>query len=230
MSFLEKTVMVKCHKTVNSSQIQTPSDLFTNTKLMYRPCTLKHSDTLKAEYEKARKTRDYGFEREALRTLERIVSDCDKRIDRFKNRLEEEKHFMSTEVDTTIEPPPEISMYSSQIQQLIPRIKDLGEAGELERSFELFQEAEELREKKFELELQHQQLTVSAAKGSQAARIRVCDVCGARLSITDTDKRLADHFGGKLHLGFVKVRQKVKELSLHLDVIERGRDRKRRYR
>ena len=33
-------------------------------------------------------------------------------------------------------------------------------------------------------------------------KLRVCDVCGSFLSILDSDKRLADHFLGKQHLGY----------------------------
>lgn len=29
-------------------------------------------------------------------------------------------------------------------------------------------------------------------------KLRVCEVCGAFLSISDNDRRLADHFGGTL--------------------------------
>ena len=31
-------------------------------------------------------------------------------------------------------------------------------------------------------------------------------VCSAYLGIHDNDRRLADHFGGKLHLGFIQIR------------------------
>lgn len=47
----------------------------------------------------------------------------------------------------------------------------------------------------FQRELQ--QLTdTSGASGHQ--KLRVCDVCGAYLSVLDSDRRLADHFGGKV--------------------------------
>lgn len=36
----------------------------------------------------------------------------------------------------------------------------------------------------------------SGASGHQ--KLRVCDVCGAYLSVLDSDRRLADHFGGKV--------------------------------
>ena len=31
----------------------------------------------------------------------------------------------------------------------------------------------------------------------------------------DNDRRLADHFGGKLHIGFVTIREKIKLLEVH---------------
>ena len=49
------------------------------------------------------------------------------------------------------------------------------------------------------LQRELQQLTdTSGASGHQ--KLRVCDVCGAYLSVLDSDRRLADHFGGKVSL------------------------------
>ncbi|GAB5035092.1 rna-binding protein luc7-like expressed [Nannochloropsis oceanica] len=53
----------------------------------------------------------------------------------------------------------------------------------------------------------------SSSSSDPNQRLRVCDVCGAFLSISDNDKRLADHFGGKLHLGYVLLREKMKEIQ-----------------
>lgn len=38
-------------------------------------------------------------------------------------------------------------------------------------------------------------------------KLQVCDVCGAYLSRLDNDRRLADHFFGKMHLGYAKMRE-----------------------
>ncbi len=48
----------------------------------------------------------------------------------------------------------------------------------------------------------------------QQQKLRVCDVCGSYLGIYDNDRRLADHFGGKLHLGFVKLHTALDELRV----------------
>lgn len=42
-------------------------------------------------------------------------------------------------------------------------------------------------------------------------------MCSAYLGIHDNDRRLADHFGGKLHLGFIKIREKLAELEKTAD-------------
>ena len=47
------------------------------------------------------------------------------------------------------------------------------------------------------------------ASSYQQQKLRVCEVCCAYLGIHDNDRRLADHFGGKLHLGFVEIRDKL---------------------
>ena len=39
-------------------------------------------------------------------------------------------------------------------------------------------------------------------------------MCGAFLGIYDNDRRLADHFGGKLHVGFIVLRKKCEELKV----------------
>lgn len=52
------------------------------------------------------------------------------------------------------------------------------------------------------------------ASSYQQQKLRVCEVCSAYLGIHDNDRRLADHFGGKLHLGFITIRDKLAELQV----------------
>ncbi|CAJ0878457.1 104_t:CDS:2 [Entrophospora sp. SA101] len=55
--------------------------------------------------------------------------------------------------------------------------------------------------------------TMEGGSPSQQQKLRVCEVCSAYLSIFDSDRRLADHFGGKMHLGYLKIRDLLKELK-----------------
>lgn len=63
------------------------------------------------------------------------------------------------------------------------------------------------------------------ASSYQQQKLRVCEVCSAYLGIHDNDRRLADHFGGKLHLGFIKIREKLSELERNS---EKRREEKKR--
>jgi len=47
-------------------------------------------------------------------------------------------------------------------------------------------------------------------------KLQVCDVCGAYLSRLDNDRRLADHFYGKMHLGYAQMRKTWEVLQKEL--------------
>ncbi|KAG9083257.1 splicing factor [Ceratobasidium sp. 370] len=94
----------------------------------------------------------------------------------------------------------EISEIELAIQGGTEKIESLGEEGKVEESMKELEAVEALKAEKTE-ERELQQLTdTSGTSGHQ--KLRVCDVCGAYLSVLDSDRRLADHFGGKMHLGY----------------------------
>lgn len=57
------------------------------------------------------------------------------------------------------------------------------------------------------------------ASSFQQQKLRVCEVCSAYLGLHDNDRRLADHFGGKLHLGFIQIREKLDQLKVHVSYL-----------
>lgn len=85
---------------------------------------------------------------------------------------------------------------------------------------EMFRKVEELKAKQQSQSAQDLYSTMAPVAGiapvtghsNQQQKLRVCDVCGALLSIHDSDRRLADHFGGKLHIGYLQIREKLDEL------------------
>jgi len=99
----------------------------------------------------------------------------------------------------------EIAEIELAIQGGTEKIETLGEQGKVEESMREMAAIEALKNEKSEKERELQQLTdTSGASGHQ--KLRVCDVCGAYLSVLDSDRRLADHFGGKMHLGYHELR------------------------
>lgn len=76
----------------------------------------------------------------------------------------------------------------------------------------LSSQIEDLRKKKSAAEGEYR--NSMPASSYQQQKLRVCEVCSAYLGIHDNDRRLADHFGGKLHLGFIKIREKLADLEV----------------
>jgi len=198
-----------------------PNELFTNTKMDLGECDKLHSAPLKSDYEEAvQKGKDYGYAYELELYLEHFVNDCDRKIVRAQKRLEEtEKEDSSQQI-------------AAQIKELFAKAEELGSEGKVDESMMLIRQAEELKRKEVTPPaapvVTGQELP--PAGPSQQQKLRVCDICSAFLSIYDSDRRLADHFGGKLHLGYLQIREKLKESKeerLKREGQHRDRDRDR---
>lgn len=105
-----------------------------------------------------------------------------------------------------------VHQLAEEIGKKLAKAEALGEAGEVEESVQLMAEIDELRAKKVQAEQEYR--SSMPASSYQQQKLRVCEVCSAYLGIHDNDIRLADHFGGKLHLGFMAIRDKLAELEV----------------
>ncbi|KAJ8976617.1 hypothetical protein NQ317_017447 [Molorchus minor] len=126
-----------------------------------------------------------------------FISDCDRRTEAAKQRLAETQEELSAEVAVKANSVHELA---EQIGQKLAKAEQLGG-----------RRVDELRKKKLEAEQEYR--NSMPASSYQQQKLRVCEVCSAYLGIHDNDRRLADHFGGKLHLGFIKIREKLAELE-----------------
>mmetsp|Transcript_5753 Transcript_5753/g.7777 ORF Transcript_5753/g.7777 Transcript_5753/m.7777 type:complete len:418 (+) Transcript_5753:138-1391(+) len=96
------------------------------------------------------------------------------------------------------------------VAEFMKTAEELGEQGDVDGAQHCMEEIESVKR-------------IAAAKAPPKPqmmvmdqKLRVCDICGAFLSIYDSDRRLADHFGGKMHLGYMVIREKIKKLTLNL--------------
>jgi len=190
-----------------------PHTLFTNTKMDLGPCPKSHADKYKVQFnEEKEKNPDNkkiaDTQREYENNIFQFVDECDRRIRAAHRRLEKtpEENAKTTNLMR------EIGEIELAIQGGTEKIESLGEAGEVEESMRELAAVEALKVEKAEKERELQNLTdTSGASGHQ--KLRVCDVCGAYLSVLDSDRRLADHFGGKMHLGYHELRKMLEEFS-----------------
>ncbi|RLN73931.1 hypothetical protein BBJ28_00004463 [Nothophytophthora sp. Chile5] len=225
-----------------------PHDLFQNTKMNLGVCESLHLPEMRAAYERhvSATGSDLGYEQQLVRELTVLVADVEKKIARGQKRLDEvvmeDEEEQEGEDDALLDAADakRVLELTAGIQEAMGQVKEAGNEGEVERSIELMQKIEELKRVKAELlgpgdggaaekktcvgtgmKRERSKLLVDnpLALTNVNYKLRVCDVCGAFLSIFDSDRRLADHFGGKLHLGYVQIRKKIAEVT------ERRRER-----
>ncbi|XP_062084119.1 uncharacterized protein LOC133790480 isoform X3 [Humulus lupulus] len=100
------------------------------------------------------------------------------------------------------------------INEKLKKAEDLGEQGMVDEAQKALEEAEALKKLPARQEpvLDSTKYTAADVRITDQ-KLRVCDICGAFLSVYDSDRRLADHFGGKLHLGYMQIREKLAELQ-----------------
>lgn len=108
----------------------------------------------------------------------------------------------------------DIHALGEQIGTKLAKAEELGAEGRVEESLALMEEVENLKKRKADSEVEYR--NAIPASCYQQQKLRVCEVCAAYLGIHDNDRRLADHFGGKLHLGFIEIRQKLEDFSRNL--------------
>ncbi|URE14712.1 RNA-binding protein Luc7-like [Musa troglodytarum] len=271
-----------------------PHDLFQLTKMDMGPCPKIHSLQLRKEYEEAKAKGDHNFDRELEDMIERLIVECERKIQRALKRLEDEDAKAAIAISVSkVTQTPEVIELSKQIKEKLKeadvfdfegktdskirvlevveelkaqradkqsvllldafnkdraslpqpiqnpsplatlpvlnppdphtqemineklkKAEDLGEMGMIDEAQKALEEAEALKKLGA-----RQEPVLESSKYSAAdvritdQKLRVCDICGAFLSVYDNDRRLADHFGGKLHLGYMQIREKLAELQ-----------------
>jgi len=153
--------------------------------------------------------------------LEKVVRKCDEQIMKKKRQLEQRG------TTTNQNEPDELIKIRTELEELTKKVEELGSEGLVDEAQQLLEKIETLKKEKESYEV----------KLPKEKQLIVCDVCGATLSANETDQRLADHFAGKGHLGFQKIRDKIKVLVKQIQddknpktKYERSSFKKRRYR
>lgn len=187
-----------------------PHDLFSATKLNIGKCPLLHLEKHKLEYEYLTKkgNRFPEFEYEYYKTLRKYIEEIDFTIAAALRRLEhtpEEKAKIATVTR-------ELDSVDTTIGLMTSEITHLGKAGEVHKALQENAKLDALLRKRELLAEQARVIAENVGQSSQQ-RLQPCEICGAYLSRLDSDRRLADHYVGKIHLGYVQMRVAFDELK-----------------
>ncbi|CAA7032788.1 unnamed protein product [Microthlaspi erraticum] len=124
-------------------------------------------------------------------------------------------------------PPPD-PRTQEMINEKLKKAEEFGEQGMVDEAQKALEEAEALKK----LTVRREPAVDSTKYTAVDVRVtdqklRLCDICGAFLSVYDSDRRLADHFGGKLHMGYMLVRDKLAELQEEKNNFRKERSKER---
>lgn len=185
-----------------------PHDILAATRMDLGECPKLHDLALRADYENANQNKDYFYDVDAMEHLQNFINECDRRTEQAKRRLAETQEELSAEVAAKLN---KVHELAEQIGKKLAQAEKLGAEGNVEESMKTMEEVEDCRKQKALAEQEYR--NSMPASSYQQQKLRVCEVCSAYLGIHDNDRRLADHFGGKLHLGFITIREKLDELK-----------------
>jgi hypothetical protein len=168
---------------------------------------------LKIEYDglSPAEKQKYGYEYDYLRDMQKYIDDCNRRIDQAQRRLEK----TPDEIRQTNNLLKTISDLTKTINTGLLEVNCLAGIGSVSLACSEFYKVRTAKVAKEQAERDLKSLSdTSGPSGHQ--KLQVCDVCGAYLSRLDNDRRLADHFYGKMHLGYAQMRKTYEQLQKEL--------------
>lgn len=185
-------------------------DHFNNTKADKGTCSRIHDENLKAEYDAAseEQKQKWGFEFDCMHELGHHINECNRLIDNYEKHLEKTPE----EIRKVNELLTEIKYIEDNIYWSVIETKVWIEIDNIpDACIEAWRNRirwHQLEEKRAALKA-----IQDTAGPSGHQKLQVCDVCGAYLSRLDNDRRLADHFYGKMHLGYAQMRKVYADLQ-----------------
>ncbi|VDK22814.1 unnamed protein product [Taenia asiatica] len=198
-----------------------PHDLFVNTKTDLGPCDKMHDERLRENYRKSNRFEKMGYEEEFYRYLCYLLEDVDKRIRRGHERLSVNKGAAPADPEAAAEKADKIASLTRRINDLVEQAEQLGTEGNVDQAQGVLKLCEQL---KFE----RSQLEGDTRPGAgQSKELEVCEICGAFRIKDDAPQRVEEHLAGKMHLGYAKIRDYVREYG-EKRLREREREREAR--
>ncbi|AQK72471.1 LUC7 related protein [Zea mays] len=150
------------------------------------------------------KLKEQRAEEQAKMLLEAFNKDRASLINSLQN---------ATQTTTPVPPAAPDARTQEMINEKLKKAEELGENGMVDEAQKLLDEAEALKKLATRPQAVPDSTKMSAHVQITDQKLRLCDICGAFLSVYDSDRRLADHFGGKLHMGYMLIRERLSELQ-----------------
>lgn len=187
-----------------------PHDLFVGTKQDMGKCPKLHLEKHKMEYEHRKQQGEQfpQFEQEYFQHLKSFLSDYDRTIALAMRKLEYTPEEKAKIAEVTLE----LERIDTRIGVMTQEIDHLTNHHQSTKSLEQTIKLNQLYQQRKGVADNARDVAANIRQSAQQ-KLQPCEACGAFLSRLDNDRRLADHFVGKIHLGFVQMRLEYDKLK-----------------
>lgn len=190
-----------------------PSDLFTNVKARHTDCDKLHDENMRKKFLADGQDECGIFDGQVENKVNDMVRDMDRRIAREKDKLRHPTGGNAFNVDGLV--------LSAEIDNISHSIMDAIENGnDFDKAMALLPSLEVLNKEKNSSSNRDKN---NSSGPDLMRKLRVCDVCGSTVSIFDGNYRLADHFAGKLHEGYKRLRELKNRISTRRQLLRNKR-------
>ncbi|CAK0805862.1 unnamed protein product, partial [Prorocentrum cordatum] len=173
-------------------------DLFHSTKRDIGKCQKVHSEAMKTEFENHPDHKKYRaqYEERLRHYLDELVRSAEEWASKERRNIKAENLAIEAAGPTELAKA-EIKAMKDAAQTLLEDAEKLAESSRLEEAKKKTDEAKDFQQKAQEYE-------------ENAVKLRtedVCDVCGSRMESGDPQFAKFRHIDGKIHVGFLKIRE-----------------------
>ncbi|KAH8852351.1 Luc7-like protein 3 [Schistosoma japonicum] len=170
-------------------------------------CPKSHDERMREAYKKSSRFNKMGYEQDFVHYLTQLLEDVEKRIRRGHERLAVNKCVNNPDPIGASEKKEKIAALTKRINDLVKQAEELGTEGKVDQAQGVLKLCEQL---KFE----RSQLEGDARPGmTQTKELEVCEICGAFRIKDDAPQRVEEHLSGKMHLGYAKIRDYLRQYS-----------------
>ncbi|GAB5365953.1 hypothetical protein AAMO2058_001102700 [Amorphochlora amoebiformis] len=186
-----------------------PYDLFKNTKSDLGEYDKVFDLRAKSEYDALpQEEKDkYPYQWDLFDLLKRLIDECDRKIQRNKERCEADERLKNEPKKLNEEEAKRLGQIQDEISKLSKEAEEAGEEGKIEQAKILTMRVEGLRGEAEQIMKKPEDIRLNTRQ------LMVCEVSGVLMSTTDSESRLKSLYSGKQYQGWKKVRDFYAELQ-----------------
>ncbi|CAD8088271.1 unnamed protein product [Paramecium primaurelia] len=194
------------------------NDLWKHTKYDHEgECNKRHDQFFINEFNSdkslKKQQREKKYIEEAIAYIQDKLKEVDKILTKHEEQVEQSSKLQVADRPKEIQD--RLDNMERQINLLTDQSEKMGEQGKIEESERLIMEADNLKKAREDVLLAYE------GTNNPFKTYKICEVCGARQSLYETENKVKTHLDGRIHQGFSTIRVELQKLQVRRLVLEK---------